>query len=94
MQYQLARYHAGKPILSGDETHPMPGLDRSPFVLGIERFIDENRAKTKGTKFRIYGFPSELSNGPAAARLAQSAKIKKDTKTEKSHAKARREDGF
>jgi hypothetical protein len=83
MVYQLARYHAGKPILPIDETHPVPVPDRSPFVLGIEGVIDEIREQTKGTKFRISDFPSELSNGPAADRLAQYGEITKDTKTEK-----------
>jgi hypothetical protein len=53
MVYQLARYHAGKPTLPGDETHPVPVPDPSPFVLGIEGVIDEIREQTKGTKFRI-----------------------------------------
>jgi hypothetical protein len=55
--------HVDKSILSGDGTHCMPVADRSPFVVGIQGFTDENRVQTKGTKFRIYGFPSELSNG-------------------------------
>jgi hypothetical protein len=42
MQYQLGQYHAGKPILLRDETHPVPIRDHSPFVLGIEGVSDGN----------------------------------------------------
>jgi hypothetical protein len=80
MQYQLARYHAGEPIPCRDGTHPMPDADCSPFVLGIERFIDENQAQNQGTKFRICVFPSELSNGSAVATLAQYGKNHKGHK--------------
>jgi hypothetical protein len=79
--------HAVQSILSGDGTHPMPAADRSPFIVGNQELTDEKQLLPEGTKFRIYGFPSELSNGPASTRLAQYGKITKATKTEKSHAK-------
>ena len=83
MQYQLARYHAGDPILCRDGTHPMPGPDRPPFVVGIERLIDENRARSQGTKFRICGLPSELSNGPGGGQIGTVRKESQRTQRRK-----------
>jgi hypothetical protein len=54
--------HAVKSIPSGDGTHTMPVADRSPFVVGIQVLTDGKQVLPGGTKFRIYGFPSELSD--------------------------------
>jgi hypothetical protein len=72
--------HAVKSILSGDGTHTMPVADRSPLVVGIQELTDGKQVLSGGTKFRIYGFPSELSDAadsrsPERSQRTQRRKI-------------------